>query len=116
MFVPRAQGLSSALNKKVFDVYEIMQPSPRGAGDTRDIAGLRLSARIKPTICPLSAVGVPGVLIPRLRAISGIVHAHHSCGGKREKLSGPVFRPFSNSHQYGFQIRLRLVDISALSN
>ena len=24
-----------------------------------------------------------------LRAISGIVHAHHSCGGKRGKLSGP---------------------------
>ena len=59
--------------------------------------------------------GCAGVLILRLRAISGIVHAHHSCGGKREKLSRPVFRPFSNSHQYGFQIRLRLVDISAFS-
>ena len=51
-----------------------------------------------------------------LRAISGIVHAHHSCGGKRgESCLGPVFRPFSNSHQYRFQIRLRLVDISAFS-
>ena len=40
-----------------------------------------------------------------LRAISGIVHAHHSCGGKRKSCLGPVFRPFSNSHQYRFQIR-----------
>ena len=48
-----------------------------------------------------------------LRAISGIVHAHHSYGGKRRL--GPVFRPFSYSHQYRFQIRLRLVDVSAFS-
>ena len=50
-----------------------------------------------------------------LRAISGIVHVHHSCGGKRGNCLGPVFRPFANSHQYRFQIRLRLVDISAFS-
>ena len=42
MFVPRAHGLSSALNKKkVFDVYEIMKPGPLGAGFTGDIAGLK---------------------------------------------------------------------------
>ena len=41
MFVPRAHGLSSALNKKVFDVYEIMQPGPLGSVDTGDIAGLK---------------------------------------------------------------------------
>ena len=40
-FVPRAHGLSSALNKKVFDVYEIMQPLPLGAVDTGDIEGLK---------------------------------------------------------------------------
>ena len=50
-----------------------------------------------------------------LRAISGIVHAHHSAAGNGENCLGPVFRPFSNSHQYRFQIRLRLVDISAFS-
>ena len=50
-----------------------------------------------------------------LRAISDIVHVHHSCGGKRGKLPRPVFRPYSDSHQYRFQIRLRLVDISAFS-
>ena len=35
--------------------------------------------------------------------------------GNGESCLGPVFRPFSNSHQYRFQIRLRLVDISAFS-
>ena len=41
MIVPRAHGLSSASNKKVFDVYEIMQPRSLGAVDTGDIAGLK---------------------------------------------------------------------------
>ena len=44
------------------------------------------------------------------RAISGM-----STRGNGESCLGPVFRPFSNSHQYRFQIRLRLVDISAFS-
>ena len=35
--------------------------------------------------------------------------------GNGESCLAPVFRPFSNSHQYWFQIRLRLVDISAFS-
>ena len=41
MFVPRAHGLSSASNKKVFDVYGIMQPRPLVAVDTGDIAGIK---------------------------------------------------------------------------
>ena len=41
MFVPHAQGLSSTMNEKMFDVYEIMQPRPLGAVDTGDIAGLK---------------------------------------------------------------------------
>ena len=35
--------------------------------------------------------------------------------GNRESCLRPVFRPFSNSHQYRFQILLRPVDISAFS-
>ena len=35
--------------------------------------------------------------------------------GNEESCLGPVFQPFSNSHQYRFQIRLRQVDISAFS-
>ena len=35
--------------------------------------------------------------------------------GNGESCLGLVFRPFSNSHQYRFKIRLRLVDISAFS-
>ena len=35
--------------------------------------------------------------------------------GNEESCLGPVFRPFSNSHQYRFQIRLRQLDISAFS-
>ena len=31
--------------------------------------------------------------------------------GNGESCLGPVFPPFSNSHQYRFQIRLRLVDV-----
>ena len=57
-----------------------------------------------------------------LLSILGIVHAHHSCGrggggggGNVESCLSPIFRPFSNSHQYRCQIRLRLVDISAFS-
>ena len=42
MLVPRAHGLSSALNKKkVFDVYELMQPGTLVGVDTGDIAGLK---------------------------------------------------------------------------
>ena len=56
-------------------------------------------------------------LIPKAvsRAISGIVHAHHSAAGNGESRLGPVFGPFSNSHQYRFQIGLRQLDISAFS-
>ena len=57
MFVPRAHGLSSAL-KKVFDVYEIMQPLPLGPWIPGTLRGL--SAGIKSTICPRSAVRIPG--------------------------------------------------------
>ena len=41
VFVPRAHGLTSASNKKVFDVYGIMQPRPLGAVDTGDITGIK---------------------------------------------------------------------------
>ena len=50
-----------------------------------------------------------------LRAILGIVHPHQPVAGNGKSCLGPVFRPFSNLHQYRFQIRLRLVDISAFS-
>ena len=50
-----------------------------------------------------------------LRAISGIVHAHHSCGGKRGKLHGSRLSTIFKFASIRFQIRLRLVDISALS-
>ena len=35
--------------------------------------------------------------------------------GNGESCLGPVFRAFSNSHQYWFQIRLRQLDIFAFS-
>ena len=35
--------------------------------------------------------------------------------GNRESCLGPVFRPFTYSDQYGFQIRLCQMDISAFS-
>ena len=41
LFVPRARRLSSALNKNVFDVNEIMQLRPLGAVETEDIARLK---------------------------------------------------------------------------
>ena len=53
MLVPLAHGLSSALNKKVFDVYEIMQLLPLRAVDTGDIAGLKcrnLNLRYVPAV------------------------------------------------------------------
>ena len=50
-----------------------------------------------------------------LRAVSGIVHAHHSCGRKQESCLGLVFRPFPNSHQYRLQIALRQMDDYAFS-
>ena len=49
----------------------------------------------------------PGVC--ELRSLLAIFPA----AGNGESCLGPVFRPFTNSHQYRFQIRLRLVDVSA---
>ena len=50
-----------------------------------------------------------------LRAISGMSTRIVPAAANGEICLGPVFRPFSNSHQYRFQIRLRLVDVSAFS-
>ena len=50
-----------------------------------------------------------------LRAISGIVHAHHSCGGKRGKLSGSRLLTIFKFASIQVSDILRLVDISAFS-
>ena len=46
------------------------------------------------------------------RAMSGIVHAHHSCGGKTGKV---VWVPSFDDFQYSFQKRLCQINISAFS-
>ena len=52
-----------------------------------------------------------------LLAISGIVNAQHSCGGKnKERCLRPVFRTFTISDQYSFQkLLICQADISAFS-
>ena len=50
-----------------------------------------------------------------LRAISVFVHAHHSCGGKRGKLSGSRLSTIFKFASKRFHIRLRLVDVSTFS-
>ena len=79
--------------------------------------------KLKPSLgISMHVTGVPRYFtsdyvqgVAHLRTISGIVHEHHPCGGNREICLGPVFRPFSNSHQYKFQIRLFQMDIYTFS-
>ena len=50
-----------------------------------------------------------------LRAISGIVHAHHSCGGKRGKLSGSHLSTIFKFASIQVSDTLTSADISAFS-